>query len=60
MANQDTAEIYADEEELANMEICHPRCIELLTNFLESLPERAHHRAIDVAGGVGRLSISFL
>ena len=52
--------IYADEEELANMEICHPRCIKLLINFLNSLSERATHRAIDVAGGDGRLAVSLL
>ena len=42
------------------MEICHPRCLEILAECLESIPERAAHRALDVAGGDGRLSESFL
>ena len=52
--------VYADEEELAEMEICHPRCIEILTDFLADLKERAFYRAMDVGGGDGRLSESFL
>ena len=54
------SDIYADEEELAAMEICHPICIEILKNFLESMPERTIYRALDVAGGDGRLSTSLL
>ena len=59
-SNPELTVVYADDEELAAMEVCHPRCIEILENFLESLPKRAAHRAIDVAGGDGRLSTSFL
>ena len=52
--------VYADEEELAAMEICHPHCIKILQALLESMPSSAKHRAIDVAGGDGRLSINLL
>ncbi len=42
------------------MEICHPRCVEILKTFIQTLPKRAAFRAIDVAGGDGRLSRSLL
>ena len=42
------------------MEICHPPCIEILTDFLADLKEHAGYRSIDCAGGDGRLSESFL
>ena len=58
--NSEAAVVYADDEELAAMEVCHPCCIEILTEFFEVIPERSAHRAIDVAGGDGRLSASFL
>ena len=42
------------------MEQCHNRCVEVLKRFLESIPQRLRHRAVDVAGGDGRLSESLL
>ena len=42
------------------MEICHPRCIELMEEFLKSIESLTHFRALDVAGGDGRFSKSLL
>ena len=53
-------QIYADEEEKKAMDLCHQRSIQVLADFLESLPNRAVLRALDCAGGDGRLSTSFL
>ena len=38
------------------MEICGPRCIEVVNNFLDSLVEPGRQRALDVAGGDGRFA----
>ena len=42
------------------MERCHPRSIEILKSFLGPIQPRSLFRALDVAGGDGRLSTSFL
>ena len=42
------------------MEQCHPRSIEILKHLLGSITSRSLFRALDVAGGDGRLSTSFL
>ena len=42
------------------MKECHPRSIEVLKKFLGSIVPRSLFRAIDVAGGDGRLAINFL
>ena len=52
--------LYADEEELAAMEECHERCLEILRTFLDNVGDRSTFRALDVAGGDGRLSASIL
>ena len=52
--------MYADEDELEAMELCHGQCIEILQGFLDTLPQRPKYRAIDVAGGDGRLTASLL
>ena len=52
--------MYADAEEQKAMEICHPRCIELMEEFLKSIEGLTHFRALDVAGGDGRFSKSLL
>ena len=51
---------YADEEELEQMNLCHQRSIELLKSFLGSITPRSMLRALDVAGGDGRLAKSLL
>jgi len=55
---QVTLQIYADEEEQQAMAACHPRCLELLQEFLDSIETRSFVRALDVAGGDGRLAAS--
>ena len=52
--------LYADEEELTAMEECHERCLEILRTFLDYVGDRSTFRALDVAGGDGRLSASLL
>ena len=42
------------------MEICGPRCIEVMNNFLDSLVEPGRQRALDVAGGDGRFARGLL
>ena len=42
------------------MKICHPRCIEILTQFLAGIESHTRYRALDVAGGDGRLTEHFL
>ena len=51
---------YADDEELQNMELCNARCIEVLDEFIGLLPHQLADRAIDIAGGDGRLSTGLL
>ena len=53
-------QIYADEEEQQAMEQCHDRSVEVLKDFLSTIPGRSLLRALDCAGGDGRLSTSFL
>ena len=52
--------IYADEEERKQMEVCHPYCIKYLKELLDSIEDHSKLRAIDVAGGDGRLSETLL
>ena len=52
--------IYADEEEQKDMAICHPECIKILKNFIASVKNHSTHRALDAAGGDGRLSKDLL
>ena len=42
------------------MKICHSRCIELLNEFLANIECHIRFRALDVAGGDGRLTEHFL
>ena len=42
------------------MELCHPRCVEILKRFVGSVVPRSLFRALDVAGGDGRLCTSLL
>ena len=39
---------------------CGARCIEILKEFVGSIAHRAIYRALDVAGGDGRVSVEFL
>ena len=39
---------------------CHARCVEILKRFLGPIQPRSLFRALDVAGGDGRLSVGFL
>ena len=52
--------IYADKQELYEIERCHARCIEILQKMLSQIYSCQRFRAIDVAGGDGRLSIGLL
>ena len=52
--------MYADPDEQKEMKICHSRCIELMKEFLQSIEDLSHLRALDVAGGDGRFSKSLL
>ena len=52
--------VYADEVEQARMKICHPHCIEILNQFLARIESHGRYRALDVAGGDGRLTEHFL
>ena len=52
--------IYADEEELQAMQQCHARSIAVLKTLLDPLTQRSLIRALDVAGGDGRLCINLL
>ena len=52
--------MYADSDEQEEMKVCHPRCIELMEEFLNSIEGLSLFRALDVAGGDGRFSKSLL
>ena len=52
--------IYADPKELKEMELCHPRCLEILDTMHKKLGHFPRLRALDVAGGDGRLTQSLL
>ena len=52
--------IYADKEELFEIERCHSRCIEILHDMLKKIKGYSGFRAIDVAGGDGRLTMGLL
>ena len=42
------------------MDLCHPHSIDILKQFLGPISPRSLFRALDVAGGDGRFSSSFL
>ena len=42
------------------MKICNTHCIKLLKQFLSEIEGRSSHRALDVAGGDGRLAKNLL
>ena len=52
--------IWADSQEQQDMKKCHPRCIEILKEFLGSIVPMSLFRALDVTGGDGRLAVNFL
>ena len=54
------ARIYADQDEQQIMEVCHPRCIRILEEFIRSIDNLDVERALDVAAGDGRLTRSLL
>ena len=54
------ARVWADEEEREEMKVCHARCIEVLKKLLGPITHRSFFRALDVAGGRGRLAEDFL
>ena len=57
---QQVPQIYADDVELADMSECHQTCEQLLKRLVESVQPRSFIRALDVAGGDGRLATSEL
>ena len=52
--------IYADKEELFEIERCHQRCKEILQDLFRKIDCDSRFRAIDVAGGDGRLTLGLL
>ena len=56
----DQVRIYADKEEQKQMLFCHPYCIQILKKFMGRIVHRKLFRALDVAGGDGRLTAGFL
>lgn len=42
------------------MKICHPRSVEILMTFIGPIFPRSLFRALDVAGGDGRLTMNLL
>ena len=60
MAQRASVRIFADDEEVEEMKQCHPRCLEILKQFLASIHGRSLFRALDVAGCDGRLCTSML
>ena len=60
MDNVQSRRVYADAVEQEEMKICHPHCIGLLNQFLASIEHHSRFRALDVAGGDGRLTEHFL
>ena len=42
------------------MAICHPECIKILKNFIANVEDHSTLRALDAAGGDGRLSKDLL
>ena len=53
-------QIYADEEEQKAMELCHERSVQILKDFMGPIQDKSLLRALDCAGGDGRLSTSYL
>ena len=51
-------QVYADAEELAAMAECHSECVQLLKEFTGSIASHKTIRAVDIAGGDGRLAVS--
>ena len=60
VAQSTNVQVYADPEELKAMQVCHPRCIELLKSFTGTITNHVTIRAIDIACGSGRVSKDFL
>ena len=52
--------IYADNDEKGQMFLAHEPSLKVLDEFLESIQGRKFTRAIDVAGGDGRLALEYL
>ena len=52
--------VYADAEELEEMKLCHQRCLDILDAMLKKLDHHSYLRALDVAGGDGRLTLGLL
>jgi len=50
--------VYADEEEQAAIELCHEKCVDVLDDFVRAIGYRGYVRALDVAGGDGRMTSS--
>ena len=48
--------MYAGKQALANMKKAHEPSVSLMKKFIGSLPELEHARALDVAGGDGRVA----
>ncbi len=46
-------QVYADEEEVGEMRVCHRKSVKLLRAFLEDLDHLDTLRALDVAAGDG-------
>ena len=60
LGGENVVRIWADAEERREMKECHSRSIDILKRFLGPIQSRSLFRALDVAGGDGRLSVGFL
>ena len=60
LAGDKVANVWADEQERKDMDVCHEPSVAVLMKFLGSITHRSFFRALDVAGGDGMLSASFL
>ena len=52
--------MYADEDEVREMELCHENSVRMLRGFLDRLDFLGSERAIEVAAGDGRVSRDLL
>ena len=59
-AQPNKVQIWADEDERKKMRECHKRSLEILRTFLSCIGRQHKLRALDVAGGDGRLTTFFL
>ena len=60
LGNSHQRNVYADKQEKSEMEACGPSCITILKQQLKKLNGHSRGRALDVAGGDGRVAKELL